>query len=53
MRLDDAGIVERLIGDQRLLRLPLVRFGNSVTAGRDEATWKAWLAGPPAEPPAR
>lgn len=45
MRLDDAGIVERLLADQRLLRLPLVRFGSSVSAGRDEATWKGWLAG--------
>lgn len=44
LRMDDAEIVERLMADQRLLRLPLVRFGNAVTAGRDEATWKGWLA---------
>ncbi len=48
MRLGDAEIVERLLADPRLLRMPLVRFGNAVTAGRDESTWKAWLAGPPA-----
>ena len=29
--------------DARLLRQPLVRHGNEVTAGRDEATWAAWL----------
>jgi arsenate reductase-like glutaredoxin family protein len=47
--LDDAGIVERLLRDVRLIRLPLVRHGNEVTAGRAEATWAAWLkpgAGP-------
>ena len=43
MRLEETGIVERLLGDPRLLRLPLVRFGNEVSAGRAEATWKAWL----------
>ena len=43
MRLDDAEIVERLLANPALLRLPLVRFGNEVSAGRDEATWKAWL----------
>ncbi len=45
MRLDDAAIVERLLGDVRLLRLPLVRRGNEVTAGRAEATWTAWIKG--------
>lgn len=43
LRLDDAGIVERLLADPRLLRLPLVRYGKDVAAGRDEATWKAWI----------
>jgi hypothetical protein len=37
--------VERLLADPRLLRLPLVRFGNEVTAGRAEATWKTWVSG--------
>jgi arsenate reductase len=44
LRLDEAGIVERLLADASLLRLPLVRHGNEVSAGRAEATWKAWLA---------
>ena len=43
MRLDDAGIAERLLADPRLLRLPLVRYGNEVAAGRDEATWQRWV----------
>jgi arsenate reductase-like glutaredoxin family protein len=44
LRMDDAEIVERLLADPSLIRLPLVRHGNEVTVGRDEATWKAWLA---------
>jgi arsenate reductase len=43
LTLDEAGIVGRLLADPRLLRLPLVRHGNSVTAGADERTWAAWL----------
>ena len=30
--------------DASLLRLPLVRHGDEVTAGQDETTWRAWLA---------
>src|SRR5262249_46319091 len=45
MRLDEAGIVERLLADPRLLRLPLVRFGNEVTSGKADATWKTWVSG--------
>jgi len=43
LRMDDAGIVARLLADASLLRLPLVRYGASVSAGRDEAAWTAWL----------
>jgi arsenate reductase (glutaredoxin) len=43
---DTAGITGRLLADVRLLKLPLVRYGEELTAGRDEATWKAWLAKP-------
>lgn len=43
LSMDDAGVVERLLADSSLLRLPLVRHGNEVTAGRAEATWTAWL----------
>jgi arsenate reductase-like glutaredoxin family protein len=46
LRMDDAEIVERLLADPRLLRLPLVRDGQRVSGGHDEATWKAWLSGP-------
>jgi arsenate reductase len=40
LRMTDAELTERLLGDMRLLRLPLVRIGNGVAAGRDEAAWK-------------
>ena len=43
---DTAGINARLLADPRLLRLPLVRYGERFTAGKDEAAWKAWLAKP-------
>ena len=44
LRMDDHELADRLLNDQRLLNLPLIRVGNGVTAGRDEAKWKA-LAG--------
>jgi arsenate reductase-like glutaredoxin family protein len=45
MRLGDDEIVERLLANNALLRLPLVRFGSAVTSGPADATWKGWLAG--------
>jgi arsenate reductase-like glutaredoxin family protein len=47
LRMDDAEIVERLLADPALVRLPLVRNGNEVTAGRAEATWTAWVRATP------
>ena len=44
MRLGDDEIADRLLANNRLLRLPLVRFGESVTAGPVDAIWRAWLA---------
>ncbi|HEV7605506.1 MAG TPA: ArsC/Spx/MgsR family protein [Candidatus Limnocylindrales bacterium] len=43
LTLDDAGVIARLLADQRLLRLPLARHGNAVSIGLDETTWAAWL----------
>jgi len=41
----DRGALLALIrADASLLRLPLVRHGNEMTAGSDETTWRAWLA---------
>jgi arsenate reductase-like glutaredoxin family protein len=44
MRLSEAELAERLLADQRLLRIPLVRAGDRCAAGRDETAWKALLA---------
>lgn len=43
MRIDDADLFDRLLANQRLLRLPLVRAGRELSVGPDEAAWKAWL----------
>jgi arsenate reductase len=44
MRMTDPELAERLLANPRLLLLPLVRFGNAVSAGRAEAIWKEWLS---------
>ena len=43
---DAAAITQRMLADVRLLRLPLVRYRDDVTAGKAEDTWRAWLARP-------
>jgi len=45
LRMDDAELLERLLADPRLLRLPLVRLGSDVSVGVDEPRWRAWLKG--------
>ena len=44
LSMGDVEIAERLARDSRLIRLPLVRHGNDLTAGPSEATWVAWLS---------
>ena len=43
MRLDEDEIVERLLHQPALLRLPLVRDGARLSVGADEEAWRAWL----------
>jgi len=43
LRMDDFELADRLLNDQRLLKLPLVRVAEAVAAGRDEVAWKALL----------
>jgi len=43
LSMTDDDLVRRLLADQRLLRLPLVRIGNGFGAGDDPATWKRLL----------
>jgi len=44
LRMADAELAARLLADQRLLRIPLVRFGNAFAAGRDPAAWRALMS---------
>jgi arsenate reductase-like glutaredoxin family protein len=39
LRMSDRELFERLLANPRLLRLPLVRFGNQFSTGVDEASW--------------
>jgi arsenate reductase-like glutaredoxin family protein len=43
LRMTPDELAARLLADQRLLRIPLVRVANGFAAGRDEAAWKALL----------
>ncbi len=43
-RLEPAETVDRLLAEPRLLRLPLIRAGNRLSVGTDEANWRVWLA---------
>jgi arsenate reductase-like glutaredoxin family protein len=36
-------MVERALGEPRLLRTPLVRSGGQVTVGHAPDTWRAWV----------
>ncbi len=45
LSMTDTELTERLLADQRLLRLPLVRVGQAVAAGRDETAWRRLVAG--------
>ncbi len=42
--LDRGALLAQVRSDSRLLRLPLVRHGNELTAGPAEDTWRNWLA---------
>jgi arsenate reductase (glutaredoxin) len=41
---DRGKLIARIHADARVLRLPLVRYGDAITAGQDEAAWRGWLA---------
>jgi arsenate reductase-like glutaredoxin family protein len=44
LSMTDADLADRLLADQRLLNIPLVRIGNGFTAGRSDSAWKALVA---------
>jgi arsenate reductase-like glutaredoxin family protein len=43
-RLTDERMLDKLVEEPRLLRMPLVRNGNALTIGLAEQDWKAWSA---------
>ncbi len=43
MSMSDDGAYEKLLRDQRLIRLPLVRAGNRLSVGVSETEWRDWL----------
>lgn len=44
LSMPDADLADRLLRDQRLLILPLVRIDNGFAAGRNEAAWKSLVS---------
>jgi arsenate reductase (glutaredoxin) len=40
LSMSELELADKLLADQRLLRTPLVRIGNTFSAGRDEPGWK-------------
>ena len=44
LRMTPGELAERLLVNQALLRLPLVRVGNGFAAGRDEVAWRGLVA---------
>ena len=44
LSMTDADLADRLLRDQRLLNMPLVRVDNGFAAGRDEAAWKSLVS---------
>ena len=43
-RYGDERWMQILVEEPLLLRIPLVRYGNALSIGAAEATWKSWLA---------
>ena len=50
LKVSDAELLQRLEREPKLLRLPLVRAGNALSTGQDEAAWKAMLTSAPPSP---
>jgi arsenate reductase (glutaredoxin) len=44
LKMTEADLLARVERDPKLLRLPLVRAGNLLSAGQDEAAWKQMAA---------
>jgi arsenate reductase (glutaredoxin) len=47
LKVSDSEMLGRIERNPSLLRLPLVRSGNRLSAGHDEGAWKSMLDSPP------
>lgn len=47
LRMDDSEVLERVLADPRLLRLPLVRVDQQVAVGPDDDAWRSLVSGAP------
>ena len=43
-RYGDERWMQILVDEPLLLRIPLVRYGNALSIGAADATWKSWIA---------
>jgi arsenate reductase-like glutaredoxin family protein len=46
LSMDNEAAFERVLADQRLLRLPLIRSGNHLAIGVDESAWRDIVVAP-------
>jgi arsenate reductase len=46
LKLSDSELLSRIEKEPKLLRLPLIRAGNQISIGEDEAAWKIMVAAP-------
>lgn len=44
LSMNDEETFDRLVADQRLLKLPLTRSGIQLSVGVDNDAWRSWLA---------
>lgn len=45
LKLSDAELLGKIEREPKLLRLPLIRAGNRLSAGHDEGAWKTMVTG--------
>jgi arsenate reductase len=46
LKITDSELLQRIEGDPKLLRLPLIRCANLLSAGQDENAWKSMAVQP-------
>jgi arsenate reductase len=51
LKVSDSEMLGRIERDPKLLRLPLIRCGNRLSAGHDPDAWKTMLDGSTSDPP--